>query len=80
MWALECSGFNYSDGLTEDVCTDQCKKEIEKVYGKSGYCACASDKARELISRQSYTLLNMPPNQILNACFSQTCNFSLPKP
>ncbi|QDZ25233.1 hypothetical protein HOP50_16g77790 [Chloropicon primus] len=77
MWALECTGFNYSDGVTDAVCPDRCKQEIERIYGASGYCACVSSKAREQMSKQSFTLLNMSPNQILSACF-RACNFSLP--
>ena len=78
-WALECTGFNYSDGVTESVCTDECKLELEKVYGPQGHCACVNDLAMKEISKQSFTLLNMNPNDILNACFG-ACEFSLPKP
>jgi len=80
-WALECSGLgNYSDGVAGQTCSKACKAEVEKVYGKAGYCTCVSAKAREQISKQSFTLLAMSPNDILNACFKDKCTFELPDP
>jgi len=72
-WVLECS-----DGLTGSSCSPSCKSGLEKIYGKNGYCACVSENAYHQFSMQSLTLLAMTPNEILNACFGDKCNYSLP--
>merc|ERR1712130_301398 len=64
LWALECS---------DSICNQRCKKELQKMYGTNGYCACVNEKAFHMLSKQSLTLLAMQPSQILQACFGDQC-------
>ena len=78
LWALECfSNVNVSDGVSETpACSKSCRKQIEKVYGKKAYCTCVNKSALDQLAKQSFTLLAMHPNQILNACFSEDCSYN----